>query len=485
MAAGLLLMATTGPGSGWTAAPSRLPGGRRGYRYGQPGNGLVVGGGGARRTQRDGAPGSTPPSARSGIATGIAGLGAVFASQIQHHTTTVLSSTVAGQQVLHRGGSQVTAAMQSAACVRPRRRCPGPPGPCCSHAYRIGFSHTFNELMIIGAIVAFVGAALTLVLVRQRDFVHNVVGAAAAEGRLSPGRGGRTRPWVLRVRHVRARVPRARGRHAARAAAATGVRGRRAEPAVHPGHHRAALRQLLDEGYARLSMESVASEAGRVPGHHLSPFEGQGGSGDRRHRRLRPPRGGGRRLGRPGSIGQPPWPISSASCSTSTTASTAPASRSSGGLLVDREDPTPRSALHRARVIEPRRAFARALLEQARDAGELNPDARHRPGPGHADRSGDRPGGERPPPWSRAGPGAPSTWCGVGGEGRAERLAGRSGAGGGQLPNRGRHFWVPSATFGGKGTSDVLFPPKVGGFTKSREAIPDPCGARPPSGPGR
>ncbi len=97
-----------------------------------------------------------------------------------------------------------------------------------------------------------------------------------------------------------------------------------------------------------------------------------------------------------------------------------------GGLLADREDPTA-LALHRARVIEPRRAFARALLEQARDAGELDPDADHRPGPGHADRSGDRPGGERPHTTSRAGPGAPSTWCGVGGEGRAERLAGRSG----------------------------------------------------------
>ena len=48
------------------------------------------------------------------------------------------------------------------------------------HAYRIGFSHTFNELMVIGAVIAFVGAVLTLVLVRQRDFVHNMVGAARA-----------------------------------------------------------------------------------------------------------------------------------------------------------------------------------------------------------------------------------------------------------------------------------------------------------------
>ncbi len=45
-----------------------------------------------------------------------------------------------------------------------------------------------------------------------------------------------------------------------------------------------------------------------------------------------------------------------------------------GGLLADREDPTA-LALHRERVIEPRRAYARALLERARQAGDLDPGA--------------------------------------------------------------------------------------------------------------
>ena len=58
------------------------------------------------------------------------------------------------------------------------------------HAYRIGFSHTFNELMVIGAVVAFVGSLLTLVLVRQRDFVHNMVGG----GRRGRGPAGRSAP---------------------------------------------------------------------------------------------------------------------------------------------------------------------------------------------------------------------------------------------------------------------------------------------------
>jgi hypothetical protein len=38
-------------------------------------------------------------------------------------------------------------------------------------AYRTGFSSTLNELMIIGAVIAFLGAAFSLTLVRQKDFV--------------------------------------------------------------------------------------------------------------------------------------------------------------------------------------------------------------------------------------------------------------------------------------------------------------------------
>jgi hypothetical protein len=38
-------------------------------------------------------------------------------------------------------------------------------------AYHVGFSTTLNHLMIIGAVVAFVGAVGAVTLVRQRDFV--------------------------------------------------------------------------------------------------------------------------------------------------------------------------------------------------------------------------------------------------------------------------------------------------------------------------
>jgi hypothetical protein len=50
-------------------------------------------------------------------------------------------------------------------------------------AYRVGFSSTLNTIMLIGAVIAFVGSIGAFVLVRQRDFI--VSGPPA--GAPSPG----------------------------------------------------------------------------------------------------------------------------------------------------------------------------------------------------------------------------------------------------------------------------------------------------------
>jgi EmrB/QacA subfamily drug resistance transporter len=178
VAAGLLLMATSSPGSGWTQL---LPGFLlAGAGIGLVNPVLVSSSVAVVPVERSGmGSGANSTFRQVGIATGIAGLGAVFASQIQHHTVAALSATAAGQQVLHRGGAQLAAAMQSGSVREAAAAVPPPARNVLLHAYRIGFSHTFNELMIIGAVIAFVGAVLTLVLVRQRDFVHNMVGAPA------------------------------------------------------------------------------------------------------------------------------------------------------------------------------------------------------------------------------------------------------------------------------------------------------------------
>ncbi len=183
--AGLLLMATTTPGSGWTQLlPAFLV---TGIGIGLINPVLASSSVAVVPVERSGmGSGANSTFRQIGIATGIAGLGALFASQIQHHTTAVLRSTPVGQQVLHQGGSQLAAALQSGSVREIASGVPQPARTVLLHAYRIGFSHTFNELMVIGAVIAFVGAVLTFVLVRQRDFVHNVVGATSADGWRTP-----------------------------------------------------------------------------------------------------------------------------------------------------------------------------------------------------------------------------------------------------------------------------------------------------------
>ena len=48
-----------------------------------------------------------------------------------------------------------------------------------SAAGRSAYIDAFNELLIVGAVVAFAGAVLALVLVRRRDFVTAPAEAAA------------------------------------------------------------------------------------------------------------------------------------------------------------------------------------------------------------------------------------------------------------------------------------------------------------------
>jgi EmrB/QacA subfamily drug resistance transporter len=107
-----------------------------------------------------------------GIATGIAGLGAVFLSQIRPAITSALAATPAGRVVLAHAGSGLSGTVaeggvhQVAASI---------PNLAARHAlveaYRVGFTSTFNHLMAISAVVSLIGGIGALVLVRQRDFV--------------------------------------------------------------------------------------------------------------------------------------------------------------------------------------------------------------------------------------------------------------------------------------------------------------------------
>ncbi len=143
--------------------------------------------------QRSGmASGSASTFRQVGIATGIAGLGAVFLSQIRPNTTSVLASTPAGRAVLAHGGTRLTQAITGNGV---REAASAIPVPAVRHAlinaYQVGYAETFNHLMAIATVIAGIGAIGCLLLVRQRDFVPSYAPPAETpEEALAPPTAG-------------------------------------------------------------------------------------------------------------------------------------------------------------------------------------------------------------------------------------------------------------------------------------------------------
>jgi EmrB/QacA subfamily drug resistance transporter len=94
-----------------------------------------------------------------GIATGTAGLGALFQHLLADKATGPLARVPA--EVLAQGRPQVA-------------------GPGGREAYLSLFTGALNDLFLVAAIVAFAGAVLSFVLIRQRDFLASQAGAAPA-----------------------------------------------------------------------------------------------------------------------------------------------------------------------------------------------------------------------------------------------------------------------------------------------------------------
>jgi EmrB/QacA subfamily drug resistance transporter len=99
-----------------------------------------------------------------GVATGVAALGAVFQSRVDSKLASVMPHAPKGlAEVVASGGSRA-----AAAAVSPAQR------PEVAHAAKVAFVSGFNEILLIGSLICFVGAALGLALVRPRDFVQQV-----------------------------------------------------------------------------------------------------------------------------------------------------------------------------------------------------------------------------------------------------------------------------------------------------------------------
>jgi EmrB/QacA subfamily drug resistance transporter len=114
-----------------------------------------------------------------GVATGIAGLGAVFQHKVQSVATSLLAGTPAGHFISQQGASvaQQLSSGGAGGGAPPRIRAQ------VVVAGRHAFVSGLNEILLVAFAVAAAGAVLSFVLVRRRDFVqgaaHHVAEAAA------------------------------------------------------------------------------------------------------------------------------------------------------------------------------------------------------------------------------------------------------------------------------------------------------------------
>ena len=179
IAIGCLVMATTHASSSWTVL---LPGFIiAGVGIGTVNPVLASSAISVVPPERSGMASGTNSTFRQvGIATGIAGLGSIFQSQIQHKTLSVLASTPAGRAVISHGGNALQGAILGGGVHQAAAAIPSAASRAALlHAYRVGFSSSLNSIMLIGAAIAFVGCVGAFALVRQRDFVPSFAPPAA------------------------------------------------------------------------------------------------------------------------------------------------------------------------------------------------------------------------------------------------------------------------------------------------------------------
>jgi EmrB/QacA subfamily drug resistance transporter len=108
-----------------------------------------------------------------GIATGVAALGAVFQSRVDAEIAELLPRAPAGLgEVVASGGSRAAEQLPH----------PGVSSAQIAQASNEAFVSGFNEILLIGAILCFAGAALGFLLVRSRDFVQPTAGPPEPSG---------------------------------------------------------------------------------------------------------------------------------------------------------------------------------------------------------------------------------------------------------------------------------------------------------------
>jgi EmrB/QacA subfamily drug resistance transporter len=108
-----------------------------------------------------------------GIATGVAGLGAVFQSRVDSKLAELVPHAPAGLgEIVASGGSRAVAALPLPPAIHAKT----------VHAADVAFVSGFNDIILIAAILSFVGAGLGFALVRSKDFVQQAGPPEPADG---------------------------------------------------------------------------------------------------------------------------------------------------------------------------------------------------------------------------------------------------------------------------------------------------------------
>jgi EmrB/QacA subfamily drug resistance transporter len=163
--AGLLLMRGLDAGSDWTAL---LPGFLvAGVGIGTMNPSIANAAIGVVAPARSGmASGISSTFRQVGIATGIAGLGALFQSQITQRLTSALAGTPGAAR-----SDGLAHAVSAGGAPQAIARAPAAARPRLEHAVETAFTAALNDILLVGAVVAIVGGVLALALVRRSDFV--------------------------------------------------------------------------------------------------------------------------------------------------------------------------------------------------------------------------------------------------------------------------------------------------------------------------
>ncbi len=167
---GLLTMTAVNASSSWTVlVPGFLLAGTGVGLVNPPLASTAIG---VVRRERSGmASGINSTFRQVGIATGIAGLGAIFQHSITRTTTAALHAGGHVQEVVSAAHGQLSTLLESGEVTRIANSLPPAARASLDHSYRVGFTGAFTTIALIAAIVALTGAVLAFALVRGRDFV--------------------------------------------------------------------------------------------------------------------------------------------------------------------------------------------------------------------------------------------------------------------------------------------------------------------------